>query len=37
MHVYVVYIKTQVYSKQDIPYMTEPRRESMPFLKQFDC
>ena len=29
-------MKTQVYSKQDIPYTAGPKRESMTFVKQFD-
>ena len=31
-----ILLKTQIFSKQDILYLAEPKRESMPFVKQSD-
>ena len=31
-----ILLKTQIFSKQDILYLEEPKRESMPFAKQSD-
>ena len=36
MYDFDILLKTQVHSKQDIPYVVEPKRESMSFVKQFD-